>query len=280
MRWRQKEKVRLCASKPAGHALVGPCNSKRSEISHPYHVLSGRSEQGCSDERAHEHTVLSWLLGFHPWLAGKGITLLTRAHLQGSEGSSARSLALAAAGANELVCAIGQQAFVWSAASQQIVLQLLADDMLQQRCSIACAPECKIIASGLAGKHPVVLVWQRSAPSQPVARLKAHRFDIISLAFDSQGDDDDIISSSLDMPILGNQQLNSAQMVVFAPPADSQTAFASCLPSHPARFEESKAWQGVHVGLQHLAPFGTAIALLANSNKGNRGSRRARCGCR
>ncbi|KAK9836649.1 hypothetical protein WJX74_005344 [Apatococcus lobatus] len=96
-------------------------------------------------------------------------------------------LVLAPAGPREVVCAAAAQVLIWSLDTQEVQLCLKADDLEEQRCSVGATSDGQMIAAGLVGKHPVVLVWDRADPGMPVARLKAHRFDITSLTFDAQG---------------------------------------------------------------------------------------------
>ncbi len=166
MRWRQKDKVRKCRVLPDWNCPA----------------VVGASEWTC---------LLSGSTLVPPLLAFGRLQVFepafeASASLQDPELRTV--VTLVAAGPSELACAAAEQIFLWSSASQQITLRLRADDVPQHRCSIATAHEGNIIAAGVAGKHPSVLVWHRGMPEKPAARLKAHRFDIISLAFDADGE--------------------------------------------------------------------------------------------
>lgn len=97
-------------------------------------------------------------------------------------------LVLAPAGPGQVVCASAAQVLIWSVETQQVMQHLRADNALEGRCSVGATSDGHIIAAGLVGKHPAVLIWRQSAPDMPAAQLKAHRFNVTSLAFDAQGE--------------------------------------------------------------------------------------------
>ena len=138
--------------------------------------------------------------------------LKARVRMQNDDGQPSLGLVLAPAGPSKLVFASAAQVLVWSLDSQQVELILKADDDPEQRCAIRATSNGQVIAAGLVGKHPVVLVWEQALPDKPVARLKAHRFDVISLAFNAEGMEPSIPVAcgllplaQLDMPEQANQ---------------------------------------------------------------------------